>query len=108
MDEAADLRLIDEVAPFDSAFWYLARLDCDAGLLCDPRVGVRLAEARQAQDELERANLLAQAEEATVAFAAFIPLGRPIRWSIVGRRLTNFQPSSRGIHPLNALITVPN
>ncbi|MBU0556294.1 MAG: ABC transporter substrate-binding protein [Alphaproteobacteria bacterium] len=108
MDEAADLRLIDEVAPFDSAFWYLARLDCDAGLLCDPRVAVRLAEARKAQDELERANLLAEAEEATVAFAAFIPLGRPIRWSIVGRRLTNFQPSSRGIHPLNALITVPN
>ncbi|MCW2393401.1 peptide/nickel transport system substrate-binding protein [Sphingobium sp. B1D7B] len=108
IDQPADLRLIDEVAPFDSAFWYLARLDCSAGLLCDPRVASRLAEARKNQNDEERAQLLAEAEEATVAFSGFIPLGRPIRWSLVGQRLTNFKPSSRGVHPLNALITVPN
>jgi len=108
MDEQADLSLIDEVAPFDSAFWYLARLDCAAGLRCDPRVAPRLEDARAAQDEAEQARLLAEAEEATVAFVGFIPLGRPIRWSVVGQRLTGFQPSPRGIHPLNALIAAPN
>jgi oligopeptide transport system substrate-binding protein len=108
MNEPADLRLIDEVAPFDSAFWYLARLDCSAGVRCDPTVAPRLAEARIAQDDAEQSRLLSEAEEATVAFAAYIPLGRPIRWSMVSQRLSIFQPSPRGVHPLNALVPVPN
>lgn len=108
MDEPADLRLVDEVAPFDSAFWYLARLDCAAGLRCDAGVAIRLKEARAAPDSAEQSRLLAEAEEAIVAFAAYIPLGRPIRWSMVGQRLSSFEPSPRGIHPLNALVPLPN
>jgi len=107
MDEAADLRLIDEIAPFDSAFWYLSRLDCAGGLRCDSRVAPLLEQARKQQDRDEQARLLGEAEEATVAYAGFIPLGQPIRWAAVGRRLTGFQPSPRGVHPLNRLIITP-
>lgn len=108
MDEPADLRLVDEVAPFDSAFWYIARLDCAAGLRCDPGVAIRLKDARAAADSAEQSRLLAEAEEAIVAFAAFIPLGQSIRWSVVGQRLSSFEPSPRGLHPLNALVPLPN
>ena len=107
MDEAADLRLIDEIAPFDSALWYLSRLDCASGLRCDSNVAALLAQARKQKDKDEQARLLGEAEEATVAYAGFIPLGQPIRWAAVARRLTGFQPSPRGVHPLNRLIIAP-
>ncbi len=108
MDAPADLQLIDEVAPFDSALWYLARLDCPARVRCDRAASALLGEARTAQDETDQARLLGEAEEAMVAFSGFLPLGEPIRWSLAGRRLTAFQPSPRGVHPLNRLIAPPN
>jgi peptide/nickel transport system substrate-binding protein len=52
--------------------------------------------------------MLSEAERLIVAHASYIPLGQPIRWSLVSRRLTGFQPSPRGIHPLNKLIGRPN
>jgi peptide/nickel transport system substrate-binding protein len=108
LDDPADLRLVDEVAPFDSAFWYLSRLDCAAKLKCDAVAAGLLAAAREAGDETERARLLGDAEEMIVANAGYIPLGQPVRWALASRRLNGFQPSPRGIHPLNSLIAVPN
>jgi len=107
-DDPADLRLIDEVAPFDSALWYLSRLDCAAKVLCDPRASALLAQARSASQEAAQARLLGEAEELIVEYAGYIPLGAPIRWAMAGRRLNGFQASPRGIHPLNRLITLPN
>lgn len=107
-DERADLRLIDEVAPFDGALWYLSRLDCAAGVVCDPEASALLARARAAASQEEQARLLGEAEALTVAHAGYLPLGQPVRWALVGRRLTGFQASPRGIHPLNRLVAVPN
>jgi peptide/nickel transport system substrate-binding protein len=106
--DLADLQLIDEVAPFDHALWYLSRLDCPAKLRCDPAASALLADARRAEDPAEQARLLGEAEQLIVANAGYIPLGQPIRWALASRRLTGFQQSPRGIHPLNRLITVPN
>jgi peptide/nickel transport system substrate-binding protein len=108
IDADADLRLIDSVAPFDSALWYLGRLDCDAGVVCDPDASAYLISARSAANATEQAAMLSEAERLIVAHAGYIPLGQPIRWSLVSRRLTGFQPSPRGIHPLNKLIGRPN
>lgn len=108
LDASADLRLIDEVAPFDSALWYLSRLDCPARIACDPRATKLLSGAREASDPAEQARLLAEAEALIVAHAGYIPLGQPVRWAMAARRLTGFQPSPRGIHPLNRLIAIPN
>lgn len=104
----ADLTLIDEVAPFDSALWYLSRLDCSAGVICDSQASMLLASARQADSEPEQARLLGEAERLITGYASYIPLGQPIRWSLVNKRLTGFQPSQRGVHPLNKLIATPN
>lgn len=108
MDDAADLVLIDEVAPFDSALWYLSRLDCAAKLLCDKRASDLLASARQADTAAEQTRLLGEAERLIADYGGYIALGQPIRWALASRRLTGFQPSPRGVHPLNKLTPVPN
>ena len=107
-DEPADLVLIDEVAGFDSALWYLARLDCPMRLACDPRASALLEQARSAENPSQQSTLLSQAEQLIVTNAGYIPLGVPIRWSLVSRRLTGFTPSPRAVHPLNSLLTAPN
>jgi peptide/nickel transport system substrate-binding protein len=108
MDEPADLRLIDEVAGFDSALWYLARLDCASGIACDPSASTFLDQARTADNPVQQSAMLAEAERLIVANAGFIPLGVPIRWSLVSRRLTGFAPSPRAVHPLNSLLPATN
>lgn len=107
-DEAADLVLIDNVAGFDSALWYLAQLDCAVGLQCDKNASDYLEQARNAENPSAQATALGEAERLIVANAGFIPLGLPVRWSIVGRRFTGFAPSPRAFHPLNSLFKVPN
>src|SRR3546814_20704477 len=48
-DADADLRLIDEVAPYDSALWYLGRISCAYEMACSSEATARLSEAQQAQ-----------------------------------------------------------
>jgi oligopeptide transport system substrate-binding protein len=108
LDDETDLRLIDEVASFDSALWYLSRLDCAAGVICDEKASAYLEQARTAETSLTQAAALSEAERLTVSNAAYIPLGLPIRWSLVSRRLTGFSPSPRAIHPLNGLFRTTN
>lgn len=107
-DAPADLRLIDEVAGFDSALWYLARLDCPMGLACDPRASSYLDQVRRAESPSQQSSMLTEAERLIVANTGYIPLGVPIRWSLVSRRLTGFAPSPRATHPLNSLLAPPN
>ncbi len=108
MGSTADLQLIDEVAPFDSALWYLSRVDCAAGVSCDPRASALLAQARQAPDLNEKTRLMSEAETLITANSGYIPLGQPIRWALASKRLTGVQPSPRGIHPLNRLFAITN
>ncbi|MBX9795907.1 MAG: ABC transporter substrate-binding protein [Sphingomonas sp.] len=99
----ADLRLIDAVAPYDSARWYLA-LACQ---LCSEEARANIAAARDANDLSTRAVFLAQADRALAADQAFIPLARPLRWSVVALRLARWQPNARAWHPLNQLRRAP-
>lgn len=108
MDDTADLVLIDEVAPFDSALWYLSRLDCAADVLCDKRASGLLASARQADTAADQTRLLGEAERLIADYGGYIALGQPIRWALASRRLNGFQPSPRGVHPLNKLTLAPN
>ena len=99
LNDPADLRLIDAVAPFDSARWYLA-LACQ---LCSDDVRAKIIAARDANDLSTRAVYLAEADAAIAADTAFIPIARPLRWSVVALRLARWQPNARAWHPLNAL-----
>ncbi|TCP37398.1 peptide/nickel transport system substrate-binding protein [Sphingomonas sp. BK235] len=98
-DKAADLRLVDDVAPYDSARWYLARAcdDC-AEPARDAIEAARLADTLEA-----RASAIAQADRLLTDDIAFIPIARPFRWSLVALRLRQWQANARAFHPLNRL-----
>ncbi|WP_374132872.1 ABC transporter substrate-binding protein [Sphingomonas sp. 28-62-20] len=99
MTEKADLRLVDAVAPYDSARWYLA-MACQR---CGPAAQEALIKARDANSLAERAQNIAEADVAVEQDAAFIVIARPLRWSLVALRLRQWQGNSRAWHPLNAL-----
>lgn len=97
--DQADLRLVDAVAPYDSARWYLA----NACAPCADNVEEMLIAARDANSMSERAAYIADADAALTTDSAFIPIARPLRWSIVSLRLRAWQGNPRAVHPLNRL-----
>ncbi|WP_344692514.1 ABC transporter substrate-binding protein [Sphingomonas cynarae] len=98
-DDPADLRLIDAIAPYDSARWYLAT----ACMACGERATAALEAARLAPTTTDRGVRLAAADAAMNADAGFIPIARPLRWSLVTNRLSAWQANPRAWHPLNRL-----
>jgi len=101
---AADLRLIDEVAPAGLASWYLRHFSCEASRICDPAADEMMAAARIAPDAASRRGLLANADRILAGLGGFIPLTAPVRWSLVTPRLTGFRPNAFGRHPISELI----
>jgi oligopeptide transport system substrate-binding protein len=102
-DAPADLRLIDAVAPYDSARWYLATA-CAACGLATP---AGIEEARTAPTLAARAAALAAADAELARDGGFIPIARPFRWSLVALRLRAWRPNARAWHPLNHLRADP-
>ena len=98
-DAPAELRLVDAVAPYDSARWYLVTA-CQP---CGEDAQAKLDAARLAPTIADRAQAIAAADQAVAADASFIILARPWRWSLVAPRLAEWQPNARAWHPLNHL-----
>lgn len=98
-DAPADLRLIDAVAPYDSARWYVAT----ACQLCSEATQTAIDAARDADSPRMRAQQIAIADAALANEVAFIPIARPLRWSLVSIRLKAWTGNSRAWHPLNHL-----
>jgi peptide/nickel transport system substrate-binding protein len=101
---AADLRLVDEIAPAGLASWYLRHFTCEASRICDPAADEMLAAARIAPDAASRREQLANADRILAGLGPFIPLTAPVRWSLVSPRLTGFRPNAFGRHPIGELI----
>ena len=70
---------------------------------CSETAQAALEQARLAPTLADRAQALAAADIAMNQDAAFIPLARPLRWSLVASRLRQWQPNQRAWHPLNRL-----
>ena len=103
IDAPADLRLVDAVAPYDSARWYLATACQPCGAVAQ----AALEQARDADTLADRARWIAAADQALAEDVAFIPLARPLRWSLAALRLREWQGNARGRHPLNRLRPAP-
>jgi peptide/nickel transport system substrate-binding protein len=99
MDAPADLKLIDAVAPYDSGRWYVATA-CQP---CSEQATTAIEAARDADSPRLRSQLIATADAALASDVAFIPLARPMRWSLVSLRLRAWTGNSRAWHPLNHL-----
>jgi oligopeptide transport system substrate-binding protein len=98
--EAADLYLIDEVAPVSSSLWYLERLSCSHGLICVQGTQQKLIDIFQEQQLGERQKKVAEADAALAASSIFIPLALPMRWSLVGTDMVGWRKSAFALHPL--------
>ncbi len=103
-EDEADLRLVDAVAPYDSARWYLDQA-CQP---CGEAASAAIEAARIAPTLAERARAIAAADSAIAEDVAFIPIARPLRWSLVAQRLRAWRPNERAWHPLNQLRRDPN
>ncbi len=99
----ADLRFVDAVAAANVASWYLRRLSCATSVVCSPEADSMLDAARTAPPP-ERQQLLANADRVLTDATVFIPLGAPVRWSLVSPRLIGFQPNPFGRRFLASLV----
>lgn len=106
-NEAADLRLLDSVAPVSVASWYLGRFRCPGLPLCSQTVTNTLSIMRRAKPE-ERPRLMAEADQSLADDQLYIPIATPLRWSLVAPRLLGFADNSVAIHPLNRLERAKN
>jgi len=104
----ADLRLIDEVAPGQSASWYLRHFTCDHSMICSEAADADLETARTTQQPAERVARLIDADLRLAEVTPYIPIAQPLRWSLVGSRVTGFVANNRAFHPLNHLREDPH
>lgn len=106
--EAADLALRDRVARFAGARWFLNQFHCGmSAAICSEDVDFLVQMAVQAQTPQEQASYLVDAENALAAYNAYIPLGAPIRWSLVRSGVVGFAENPWAVHPLFPLTRAP-
>ncbi|MGZ8998744.1 MAG: ABC transporter substrate-binding protein [Allosphingosinicella sp.] len=104
MNQRADLRLVDEVAPTNIATWYLRHFACGSNSVCDSSVDEMLAAARLAPNAAVRRDQLAKADRQLTDLSFYVPIASPVRWSLVSQRLNGFRANAFARHPAGELI----
>ncbi|MGZ8998954.1 MAG: ABC transporter substrate-binding protein, partial [Allosphingosinicella sp.] len=104
MNQRADLRLVDEVAPANLATWYLRHFACESNSVCDSAVDEMLAAARLAPNAAVRRDQLAKADRQVTDLSFYVPIASPVRWSLVSQRLNGFRANAFARHPAGELI----
>jgi ABC-type transport system substrate-binding protein len=99
--EPADLELRDTLARYASPRWFLNQFHCSlkAGL-CSAEADELVRQSLVQRDAAAKERLLAEAHAALVRAEVFIPLGAPVRWSLVRSTVRGYQPNQWGLHPL--------
>jgi ABC-type transport system substrate-binding protein len=106
--EPADLTLRDKVARYGQARWFLNQFNCGiARGLCAPEADELVRRANASLDAATRGALLAQAEDVLTARNLFIPVGAPVRWSLVRSGIDGFSENPWAVHPLFPLSGAP-
>ncbi|TIX49406.1 ABC transporter substrate-binding protein [Alteraurantiacibacter aquimixticola] len=104
----ADLALLDRVARYPSSRWFLNQFNCSLGQgLCSEDADVLAGYATDEADAAVRAQLLGQAEVSLTAANVYIPLGSPLRWSLVRSNVSGFAGNRFAFHPLPDLAVIP-
>lgn len=97
----ADMIMLDRLARYSSPRWFLNQLQCSReDGPCAPVADALVRESLVLQDAGEKQALLAEAHSELVAAEAFIPLGIPVRWSLVRGAVRGYEPNPWGLHPL--------
>ena len=115
--EVGDLQLVDRVARYGDPRWFLNQFNCGLlrngrgggsdGALCAPEADALVAETLTLTGRNEQSRLLLEAEEALLAANIYIPIGAPIRWSLIRSGVDGFAENPWGLHPLFPLALRP-
>ncbi|WP_330662019.1 ABC transporter substrate-binding protein [Erythrobacter sp.] len=101
MDEGADLEWIDRLARYSSPRWYLNQFNCTIAIgLCSPEADDLVEQSLTERDPAAKEALLASAHAQLMADEVFVPLGVPVRWSLVRGSIDNYLANPWGLHPL--------
>ena len=98
---AADLELRDRLARYSSPRWFLNQFNCElTNGPCSPEADAQVRASLRVSDQLDKELAYAQAHRALVDQEVYIPLGAPVRWSLVRGLGTAYLPNQWGLHPL--------
>lgn len=104
----ADLYLRDLAARYSSPRWFLNRFNCSINRgLCSPEADELVRQSLTQLNAEEKQALLADAHMEMVSQEIFIPLGSPVRWSLVRGTVSGFTPNQWALHPLFPLSAPP-
>ena len=104
----ADLALRDRVARYPSPRWFLNQFNCTIDeTQCSEDADYLVSLALDARDPAEEASYLLEAENTLLAANLYIPIGAPIRWSMVRAGLEGFSENPWNVHPLFPLSRAP-
>lgn len=96
-----DLVLVDRVARYAAPRWFLNQFHCSlARGPCSEDVDFLVEQAVTTRDLAARATLLAEAESALASVNLYIPIGTPVRWSLIRGNVEGFEPNRWAFHPL--------
>ena len=100
---AADLRLIDAVAPSASPAWFVRSFRCAVRPICSEAADEAMDAGRAATIADQRAAFLGEASRLIEEEILFLPIAAPVRWSLVGPRIEGFAENIVARHPLTGL-----
>src|SRR5690554_4038258 len=106
--EQADLVLVDRVARYSDPRWYLNQFNCSLrGGLCSSEADALVRDSIVQTDPAAKASLLSQAEIELTRANVFIPIGAPVRFSLVRGQVSGFVGNAWAFHPLPPLAVIP-
>jgi ABC-type transport system substrate-binding protein len=106
--QRGELYLLDRVARFGGIRWFLNQFNC--GLrrgICSDDADFLVSEAVGSDNQEDRIALLAEAEAELTRLNGFIPLGQPVRWSLVRAGISGYQPNRWAFHSLSQMAIIP-
>lgn len=106
--EPADLALVDRIARYSEPRWFLNQFNCSLSRgLCNSEADAAVAAAMEAPDAQARADGIARAEGLLSAANVYIPIGAPLRWSMVRGNVEGYAANAWAWHPLPDMATIP-
>ncbi|KEO87731.1 peptide ABC transporter substrate-binding protein [Erythrobacter longus] len=109
LGKGGDLELRDRLARYSSPRWFLNQLNCSIAIgLCSEEADALVSETLTLRDPFAKQALLIEAHQILTREEVFIPLGSPVRWSLVRGTVDGYQANPWGLHPLPELAEAPN
>jgi ABC-type oligopeptide transport system substrate-binding subunit len=107
-DQLADLALVDRIARYAEPRWFLNQFNCALRHgLCSSEADAAVEDSLTLPDAQARAEAYSRAEDNLTAANVYIPIGAPLRWSMVRGNVDGFAANAWAWHPLPDMATIP-